>query len=387
MRIAVNARLIIPGKMEGIGWYSYETLRRITTNHPEHEFIFIFDRPFSRELRFDKNVKAIWSGPPARHVFLYIVWFECILPFILKKHKADLFLSPDGHLSLLSAVPSIAVIHDLNFHHNPEKLPWLIRKYYNWFFPRFAKKAKRIATVSNFSKNDIIKNYGISTQKIDVTGNGYHGLYRPLDEADKLNIRKKFTDGNKFFIFIGLIIPRKNLVNLMKAFEIFKSETGSLTKLVVVGQKKWWDTEHQATYENMKFRNDIIFTGRLSPEDLSSLLASADALTYTPVFEGFGIPILEAFASGTPVITSNVTSMPEVGGDAVLLVNPGRPDEIAGAMKKIEQDSGVREELIQKGLKRKNLYSWEITSEKLWGCIEKSLEEIKKPAPKEPVKQ
>src|SRR6056297_1477961 len=154
MNIAVNTRLLIEGKLEGIGWFTLETLKRITNNHPEHQFIFIFDRPWNENYIFSENVTPVVVGPPTRHPFLWYVWFEYQIPRILKKYNADVFLSPDGYLSLSTKVPQLAVIHDINFVHRPKDLPWLKAKYYNHYFKKFARVARRIATVSYYSKED-----------------------------------------------------------------------------------------------------------------------------------------------------------------------------------------------------------------------------------------
>ena len=167
MIIAVNTRLLIHGKLEGIGWFTFETLSRITRDHPEHQFLFVFDRPFSPEFIFSGNVTPIVLSPPTRHPVLWYIWFELQIPRILKKYKADLFFSPDGYLSLQTKVRQLAAIHDINFAHRPKDLPWLKAKYYNYFFPLFARKAQRIVTVSSFSKEDIHKTYHIGNDKID----------------------------------------------------------------------------------------------------------------------------------------------------------------------------------------------------------------------------
>ncbi|MCA1760933.1 MAG: glycosyltransferase, partial [Bacteroidales bacterium] len=164
MRIAVNTRLLLKGKLEGMGWFSYETLKRMTRNHPEHEFIFIFDRPYSEEFIFSENITPVVIGPPARHPVLFYFWFEFQIPRVLKKHKADVFLSPDGYLSLKTKVPQLAVIHDISFAHRPQDIPGMKRWYYNYFFPKFARKATRIATVSNYSKTDIAKTYQVDAE-------------------------------------------------------------------------------------------------------------------------------------------------------------------------------------------------------------------------------
>src|SRR5512147_3242428 len=150
MIIAVNTRLLIPGKIEGIGRFSLETLRIITQNHPEHRFVFIFDRPFSDEFIFSSNIIPEIAFPPARHPFLWYAFFEFGIPRILNKYAPSLFFSPDGWLTLNTKTRSLPVIHDLNFFHYPEFLPFTVRQYYNYFFPRFIRKADRIVTVSEF---------------------------------------------------------------------------------------------------------------------------------------------------------------------------------------------------------------------------------------------
>jgi hypothetical protein len=156
MTIAVNTRLLQKERLEGIGAVIYNTMKEITIAHPEHHFFFIFDRDFDDEFLFSDNITPLIIGPQARHPFLFYWWFEHSIPGLLKDIRADLFISPDGYLSLSSKVKSISIIHDLNFEEYPEHFPWLIKKYYHYYFPRFAKRADRIATVSEFSKRDII---------------------------------------------------------------------------------------------------------------------------------------------------------------------------------------------------------------------------------------
>ncbi len=210
MNIAVNTRLLIHGRLEGIGWFTFENLKRVTTSHPEHQFFFIFDRPYHPEFIFGPNVHPIVIGPQARHPLLYYVWFEYSVKRVLKKIKADLFLSPDGYLSLSSKIPAIAVFHDLNFEHYPEDLPWAERWYYKHFFPKYARKATRIATVSEFSKSDIVKQYHVDANKISVVFNGANEQYAPLSEDQKTLALQKLTGGKPYFFFVGALHPRKN---------------------------------------------------------------------------------------------------------------------------------------------------------------------------------
>lgn len=372
MRIAVNTRLLLKGKLEGIGWFSYETLKRIVRNHPEHQFIFIFDRPYAEEFIFAENVTPVVVGPPARHPFLFYLWFELQIPRVLKKYRADVFLSPDGYLSLNTKVPQLAVIHDISFAHRPGDIPAMKRWYYNYFFPKFAHKAARIATVSNYSKTDIVQTYRIGAEKVDVVYDGCNENFRPFSNEEQKLIREKYTVGVPYFLFVGALHPRKNVAGLLRAFDDFKSGTGRNEKLLIVGGEMHKTGEIADTWQKMQFKNDVVFTGRVAQEELYGIFGAALALTFVPFFEGFGIPILEAMYAGIPVICSNTTSMPEVGGDAVLYVEPGNVRQIAEAMAKIASDSDLRDEFIAVGFTQKQNFSWNKTAGLLWESIKQT---------------
>ncbi len=373
MRIAVNTRLLLPGKLDGMGWFAYHTLLRITREHPEVEFLFFFDRKWSDEFIFGPNVTPVALFPQARHPVLYYLWFEHAVPAALKKYKADLFLSPDGYLSLSAKVPQVGVIHDLNFEHYPNDLPMLTRWYYKHYFPSFAKVAKRIATVSEFSKADLINAYQVDPGKIDVVYNGVNECYRPAGTAEITATRVTYSSGQPYFLFVGMLHQRKNIANLFRAFEAFRNQTGSGIKLLIVGHKKWWTPEMETVYNSMTHKNDVIFLGRQPIEELVKITGAAMAMLYVSYFEGFGVPIIEAMRCGVPVITSNVTSMPEVSGNAALLVNPFEVSSISEAMVQISNSETVRADLSARGIIQSARFSWDDTSKKLWQSIIKSL--------------
>ncbi|MBQ8760596.1 MAG: glycosyltransferase family 4 protein [Bacteroidales bacterium] len=370
MKIVVNTRLLLKDKLEGIGWVAYECLRRIVKSHPEVEFYFIFDREPDQRFIFADNVKPVVLFPQARHPFLYIAFFEFAVARFLRKLKPDLYLSTDGYLSLRSKTKQLAVFHDLNFEHFPQDFPKIHLWHYKKFFPKYARKADRIITVSEFSKKDICDCYGINPDKIDVAYNGANEAFKPISEEIQNEIRQKYTDGNPYFMFVGSLHPRKNLARLFTAFDMFKSKNDNKVKLVIVGNKKWWTEPIKNAYDAMKHKDDVVFAGRLSAEDLHLVTASALASVYVSYFEGFGIPIVEAFKCDTPVITSNVTSMPEVAADAALLVDPFKIESIAEAMEKM-LDEDVRKSLIEKGKVRREDFSWDKAAECWWKSIEK----------------
>ncbi len=374
MNITVNTRLLLKGKMDGIGWFTYHSLKHITTKYSEHNFFFIFDRPFDNEFIFSKNITPIVVSPQTRHPFLWYLWFEHRIPSVLKKTNSDVFLSPDGYLSLNTNIPSLPVIHDINFVHRPEDLPFLARKYYNSYFPKFANKAGRIATVSEYSKADISKQYNIPAHKIDVVYNGLSSVYKPINVNEQKNTKELYTFGKDYFIFVGSLHPRKNIARLFLAYDIFKQETKSEIKLVIVGGKMFKTSELTDVFNKMEFKKDVIFTGRVEPDALHHLIASAFAMTFVPTFEGFGIPIIEAMGCDIPVLCSNTTSMPEVGGDAVSYIDPFSVNSIKNGMLKLFNDKALRINLIEKAKIQRTKFSWEQTGEKLWESINNLLE-------------
>ena len=373
MRIAVNTRLLLHDRLDGIGWFTAETARRMVLAHPEHEFFFFFDRKPHPEFLFADNVTPVVLCPQARHPVLWYLYFEWSTQMALKRYKIDLYLSPDGMMPLHPKVPTLNVIHDLNFEHASGNLKASHQRYMSHYFPLFARNATRLATVSSYSKKDIAETYGIPAEKIDVVYDGAHSNYRPHSDDEKEAIRQRFTDGHPFVIFISTILKRKNLANLLLAFDKVKEDKSNEDlKLVVVGSRVWWQDELESAWNGMKHQSDVIFPGRVEPNDLSALLSAAEMLVYPSYFEGFGIPILEAMYAETAVIASRTTSMPEVGGDAVLYIDPSDKDDIAHAISRL-RDKTLRQEFIEKGRLQRQKFSWEITANLLWDSMMKTI--------------
>ena len=368
MRIGVNTRLFIKGKMDGIAWFTYEIFKRIVTQHPEHEFVFFFDRPFDPYFIFAPNVKPVVVHPQARHPLLWYLFFEAGIKNALCREKIDLFVSPDGWVCLNTDVKTINVIHDLNFEHYPSFISTLKRKYYQYFFPRFAQKANRLITVSQFSKNDIMNLYHIAENKISIVYNAASDDFFEIDEPTKIETVQQLTGGVPYFVFVGSAHKRKNVERIMQAFDQFREKHADF-KFVFAGSNKYWDKDIKKTYHRLKHKSDIVFTGYISTEEMNRVLSSAVALVYPSLFEGFGIPILEGFAAHVPVITSNITSMPEVAGDAALLVDPLSVEEIVNAMEEIATNEQLRTKLIQLGAERNRIFSWDRSAQEFWSVI------------------
>ncbi len=360
MRIAINTRLLKPQQLEGIGHFTLETLTRVIEQHPEHEFHLLFDH-YQRELIPEgKNVFHHTLFPPARRPFLFDWWFNFSVPFVLKRIKADVFVSPDGHGSIHCPCPQLTVIHDLNFVHHPEFLPKKYADYWNKTTPQVIEASQRIATVSEFSKLDIAATYNISPNKIDVLCNGVNPIHLNND-----------LKRQPYFVFIGALHQRKNLHNTLKAFELFHAQHPQF-ELKIVGQSLFHDHhmgEKQAGVQWM---------GRVDHLSLFPLLQQSSGLIMVSHFEGFGIPILEALQCNVPVLAGNNTSMPEIGGSCCLYADSSNVKEIVDKMKDLStvdtQENAWQAE--RKSILEK--YTWEKAANLLWGSILKTVADATK---------
>lgn len=372
MRIAVSARHLKENPDDGISRFTFETLKRIVLNSPSWEFIFIFDREFSKSLLFSPNCKGIVLKPRAKHPFLWYWWHEVKLPSLLEKINPDIFFSPDGMISLKTTIPQTAVIHDISFYHRPGDTPPVTSLYYRRFYKKYAMKAVRIITVSEFCRKDISSYLGINPDKIDVAWNGVSEYFHPLEENEKEKYRKELTGGTPYFLFVGNFSPRKNIPSLIRAWHLFRQETGLNHKLVLAGGKLFLNIETDRMISLSPWREDIILPGSVKHTRLPALYSSAEALVFVPWFEGFGIPAAEAMRCGTPVILSSVTSLPEVGGAAALYADPASPEQICRAMKKIVTDSTLRHSLAESGIIQSAIFTWENTAECIIGSLRRT---------------
>lgn len=375
LNIAVNVRHLIPNKMEGIGWFSYQMMKRITQNHPDVHFYFLFDRSFDSQFIFSDNITPIILLPPARHPLLIYYWNEFSVPNLLNKLNPDVYVSLDGFISKRAKYKQYAVIHDLNFLVYPEYLLWGFRKLYNYFFVKHIHHTNRIATVSEFSKSEIIKYLHFPEDKIDVVFSASNLKLREIRDSEEIQIKNEYTNGKDYFIYVSSIHPRKNVTGVIKAFNLYKEKTKSEDKLVLVGRFFWGKDEVTTLVNESPFKQDIVFTGRLDDDKILVLMKFAKALLMVSHYEGFGVPVIEAMQLGTPVITSNTTSLNEIAGDAAIKVSPKNIEEIAQAMQTINDNKELVNNLIIKGKIQSQKFNWDDLSERLWQGILKTIEE------------
>lgn len=381
MKIAVNTRFLLETGLEGYGYFTREVFSRIVRRHPEHEFYFLFDRPYVPDYLFAPNVHPVVVSPPARHPLLWKYWYDVKVPLALRRLGADLFVSPDGFCSLTTRVPQCLVVHDLGFLHHPATYRKSHAAYYRRSLPRFVQKAASIATVSEFTKGDIVNQYRVAPDKIGVVHSAAKDIFRPLAFEEKQQVKEQYTAGKEYFIYTGAIHPRKNLVHLLKAFSLFKKRQRVAWKLVLAGRLAWKNDEFLTLLKTYKYRDDVVLTGYLPEEELVGLIGGAYALVYPSLFEGFGVPVLEAMQCGVPPLTSKDTSMEEIGGEAALYFDPTDPADMADKMMYIYKDEALRARLVEKGGEVAAQYSWDRTAELVWEAMMRAVKASHTPNP------
>lgn len=308
-----------------------------------------------------------WVNDHFRGALPNILWHQSRLGAACREGKYDVLFLPAGNRRLPWSVPcaSVGTVHDLSILHVPEKYNRARELYVTQVLPRFMNRLTRVITVSQSSKRDIVEHAGVPAAKVTVIPNGVdHRRFHPRDR-DQAKRRATALIGTEdpFILYVSRIEhPGKNHVRLIEAFSRFKATGGHPHKLVLAG-KDWTraDEVHRAA-EASPFTSDIFFLGFVGLEDLPDLYAASEMTAFPSLYEGFGIPVLEAMACGAPVACSNTSSLPEVAGDAALLFDPQDPVSIAESLSRLTRDQDLRGRLITKGLSRCRRFSWEATA-------------------------
>ncbi|MEO8567474.1 MAG: glycosyltransferase family 1 protein [Ginsengibacter sp.] len=372
MIIAINTRCLNKDEPGECGNYLSEVFQRITNLHSGHTFIFLFDKPFKTEIIFPKNVIPVVTGPQGNTPAKWFIWYNIKIPLLLKKYQADVFVST-GFCSLTTKVPQCLILHDLSFLYFPSFVKKGHLSFYKTYTPRFLKKAKMIITISNFLKTGIADRYKIAQEKIQVAYPGINEIYQPVSMEERESVKEQYAEGNEFFIYLGEINSRNNIMNLLKAFSAFKKRQKSSMQLLIANEGQDNPDELITKLRSYKFRNDVKLLTGLSQWGKAKIIASAYAMVYMPFYDEFGTSLLKAMKSEVPVITSSTGTMHEICGDAALYAAPENFKEIAVKMMQIFKDEKLRKEIIEKGRQRAKIFSWDNTTEVVWNNIVKTM--------------
>lgn len=371
MKIAVDANEANVTKKVGISEYAFELIKQFeklqTSNYNFH--IYLKDRPGS-------------DFPPQRTNWHYKVfgpkklWTQLALPVNLffKKDRPDVFFSLTHYGPRFSPVPTVVSIMDVAFFHFPEYFtPKDLKQLTSWT-GYSVKKARAIITISEASKNDIIKWYGIDAERIHVI---YPGIKPTISLTPHIysmeELQTKYKISKDFILFVGTLQPRKNITRLIEAFSLLvkkKPHDDSDLQLVIVGKKGWKFEEILEAPDTYGVKNRVKFVDFVTDEDLILFYKNALCFAWPSLYEGFGLPILEAMKLGCPVITSNVSSLPEAGGDAALYVDPKDTSDIVDKLDRVLTDSTLRKEMIEKGHKQVQKFSWEKSAKETLAVLE-----------------
>ncbi len=359
MKITIDIRML---KASGIGVYIQNLVPRIIRMRPGDEFTLLGKGGEYAEWReaHSPNTRFVECDSPIYSLM------EQIDVSVKIPNDTDLFWSPHYVIPLLYGGRLLATVHDLFHLAMPQFVGGFLKKTYaKVMFGQAAKKASGIAVISEFTKKELIRFTGVGPEKIQVTPLG-------IDSSLLNFVRKESPNPKPYFLFVGNIKPHKNLGRLLEAFALVKDKVPH--DLILVGQREGFltgDSEVQQKAES--FGDRVKFTGRVERESLNQYYAHAEALVFPSLYEGFGLPPLEAMACGCPVVTSNAASIPEVCGDAVLYFDPLNPPDIAEKMMKLLTDKKLRDGFIQKGLKKTKQYSWDNCAEQTSALMDKIL--------------
>lgn len=365
MRIGIDCRTILDpdhGEAAGVGHYTYHLVDNLLKIDKKNQYILLFDQGVGDAGYFKRKNSLIKFFPSHEYKkFLPLVYSHLLCSAILERENLDVFHSPASTIPLCYSKNAVITTHDLAIYKNPKWFPKQIFAT-RISVPQSLKKAKKIIAVSSYTASDLEKFLKIPKEKIVVIYNGVESRrnLNKIKPEDQEKIKKKFDIRQDFILFIGTIQPRKNIEGLLLAFD--KLRGGEIFKnyqLVIAGKKGWG---YKSVFEKIKelaLTKKILFCDYVSPETKIRLLNAASVFVFPSFYEGFGLSILEAMREGTPVITSNTTSMPEVAGKAGYLINPYKINEISRALSKVLTDKNLRQRMIKAGYEQAKKFSWE----------------------------
>lgn len=367
MNIIIDVRPLMGGNHSGVEIYIRNLLTQIFKIDQKNNY-FLFANGLKDQTQHfsqfkQKNVTIIQTKIPNKIFNLSLFLFKRpkIDKIIAKKLKNnlrfDLYFQPDLRPSAIGKnIKKISVIHDLSFHHLPRFFSLKTRLWHKLLNPKNElKSSNKIIAVSNFTKEDLIKSYQIKPEKISVIYEGVNENMATRSSIQELEkIREKYKLPKNYLLFLSTLEPRKNMSRLITAFKEYKKENNDDLKLVLAGK------ENERIFANLKLEQDsnLIYCGFIDEADKAGIFQLAKAFIYPSLFEGFGLPLLEAMKTGTPIITSDLSSMPEIVGDAAILIDPKNTNEIKAAIKTV-QNPLIIKELKSKMAIRIQKFSWE----------------------------
>jgi len=382
VRIGFNGRYL-QKTMSGIEYYLLNLIKNLPEIDPNNEYcIFFNNNPFVNEgiksLLEKSNIMIYTSNLPSKSRPSRLLWDYLTIKSDLQKVNIDIFHGPSFSVPLIKTCPSVVTIHDLAWIYRPKSYTRSNRYYFKLLLPLVVKRANHIVTNSFSSKKDITNLLKVPENKISVVYPGVSPVFKKIGDTEKLNyVRQKYGITRNFIINVsGLITPRKNLINLIEAYAKLLRSHKIEDQLVIVGTPAWSYTKIFETAKRLNLTNDLIFTGTVPIDELVCLYNAAELNVFPSKYEGFGFPIVESMACGTPSVASNISSIPELLGDAGLLFRPDNQENLAEAIDKVLNDKNLSQKYVTKGLSRVSKFNWEITARQTLNVYEQVICEL-----------
>lgn len=357
-RIGINAHLLAQGqgyRSAGVSRYIYNLLIHLHREDPEGEYTVFLNSGCALSLSYRQRRSSLPTYKP----WVRVLWEQFLLPSEVQKENIALLHSPVNVQPFLLPCKGVVTVTDLSFMVFPESFRPLQRLYQRIFTRISAQRASHLIAISSSTAQDLGKFFDVPATKISIIFPGVDAVYRPIEEVSILrHFRQRRNLPERFILFVGTLEPRKNLLTLLKAYAQFKHQTKTNHKLVLAGSPGWLYQPIYAAVEELGLGDDVLFPGFIPEDELPLWYNTADIFVYPSLYEGFGLPPLEAMACGTPVLVSNASSLPEVVGDAALLVDPYRPDAWAAALSRLCSDRHLRDDLAARGPKWAQTFSW-----------------------------
>lgn len=369
MTIAVNCRLKKKEQPEGFPAYLFGLLKALSENFPEHQFLFIFDKNYDHKNTFPVNVLPVIAGPVTSTSLRLQYWFNFKIPSVLRKYKADVFVSLEGICSLRTKKPQCLLVSDLSFLQAEKEGRKSRAGFFKKYTASFLVKSKSIATVSEFSKNTIAGKFEIDPAEISVIEPGIDPVFKPLDWNEQELTREKYTEGKAYFLYSGTVDERSNTINLLKAFSFFKKRQRSNMMLVIAGKT---DDVFRNELKTYKLRSAVILLENLANGELARITASAYAMIHPVLYADFAITPLQALACETPLIVSESGALPEIFGESALYSDPNKFEDIAEKMMLLFKNEDKASEMVISGKGLTNRFRWKNSAETLMRAIEKA---------------
>ncbi|MBF0170344.1 MAG: glycosyltransferase family 4 protein [Nitrospinae bacterium] len=365
VKIAIDVRTINKPR-SGVGYYVTNLVEQLQVIDRTNAYCLLSNDPgFDAALAGSPNFNHCHTRVSNENHLVGDLWENTYLPHSLMNRGIDVFHGPAFMIPLYKGeLKTVATIHDIVAYVLPRTIPMKYALYMKLLIGQVVKRADRLISVSESTKRDMVRWLGVPEGKISVVPQGVGKDFVPAppdDEGGRL-VRKKFGIRGDYFLFVGNLEPRKNLIRIMQAFEIAREKAGRDLQLVICGKKGWLYDDILAAYHRIRRDSEIVLTNYVDEADRLRLYQHARTFLFPTLYEGFGMPVLEAMACGAPVITSNVSSFPEICGDAALLVDPYDVQGIADAILSLEESPDLRASLRAKGLERAALYTWRETA-------------------------